>query len=144
MAGLVLGALPLAIQAIQTYRTILISFENTESDLKSMASDLTTEVRILQNTIEMLLRGIASDFEIGIMIGNPYDVAWSKYEDEVRLRLWGSRSSFLDLVEDMMKAAAELQERLAINDQGKVSQFFTTISRLCPLNTSRIVSVKLM
>lgn len=144
VTGLVLGALPIAIQAFQTYRTILSSMRNTKSDLESMIRELKTEMLILQNTCEILLRGIASDSEIEIMIDNPYDVAWSKYEDEVRLRLWRSGPSFQDLTEDMRKATAELQERLAINDQGKVSLFFTTISRLFPLTASRIRSVKLI
>lgn len=123
VAGLVLGALPVAIQAFQTYRTVLSSMRNTKRDLESMTRDLKTEVVILQNTCEMLLRGIASDSEIEKMIEDPYGAAWNKYEEEVRLRLWRSGASFQDLAEDMMKATAELQEKLAINDQGKVSRF---------------------
>lgn len=121
VAGLVLGALPVAIQAFQTYRTILSSVRNTKSDLESIIRDLRTEEVILKNTCEMLLSGIALDSEIETMIENPYGTTWDKYEDEVRLRLWRSGASFQDVAEDMMKATAELQKKLAISDQSKVS-----------------------
>lgn len=121
VAGLVLGAIPVAIQGFQTYRTILSSMKNTKRDLKAMIRVLNTELLILQNTCEILLRGIASDSEIEGMIDNPYGDAWNKYNDEVRLRLWRSGPSFQDQVEDMMNATVELKEKLAIDDQGKVS-----------------------
>lgn len=52
VAGLVLGALPVAIQAFQTYRTILSSMRNTKRDIESMTRDLKTKVIILQSTCE--------------------------------------------------------------------------------------------
>ncbi|KAJ0104411.1 uncharacterized protein J7T55_010875 [Diaporthe amygdali] len=118
-AGLVLGALPLVIQAFQTYRTILATMKNTQHELNSMIRDLKTETLILQNTCETLLRGIASDSEIEDMIENPYGDAWKGYDDEVRLRMWRSGQVFQDRVADMMKATSELQERLALDGEGK-------------------------
>ncbi|KAL1847518.1 hypothetical protein Daus18300_013941 [Diaporthe australafricana] len=119
VAGLVLGALPLAIQVFEKYRTILSTMKNTKHELDSIIRDLQTEKLILENTCEILLRGIASDFEIEHMIQHPYGDAWKKYDDEVRLRVWKSGRLFQERVEDMMNATTELQGKLALDRRGK-------------------------
>lgn len=123
VAGLVLGALPLAIQVFEKYRTILSTMKNTKQELDSIIRDLQTEKLILENTCESLLRGIASDFEIEHMIQHPYGDAWKEYDDEVRLRVWRSGRLFQELVEDMRNATAELEGKLALDSYGKVSPF---------------------
>lgn len=123
VAGLVLGALPVAIQAFQTYRTILSTMKNTKNELESMIRDLKTQEVILQNTCTILLRGIAPDSEIYDMIDRPYGDTWRRYNDEVRLRLGKSERLFQERVVEMMEATTELQEKLALDSQGKVIYF---------------------
>lgn len=119
--GLVLGSLPMAIQAFQTYRTILLTMKNTQRDLDAMIRDLKTEVVILQNTCEILLNGIAPDSEIESLIKDPFGEPWMKYNDEVNRRMGRSKQLFQDRLEDMRNATAELRGKLAINDEGRVS-----------------------
>lgn len=95
--------------------------KNTNRDLELMIRDLETEKVILQNTCEILLRGIAPDSAIELMIEHPNGDLWKQYSDEVRLRMWRSGPSFQVEIEDMTNVTANLQEKLAIDDQGKVS-----------------------
>ncbi|KAL1848348.1 hypothetical protein Daus18300_013630 [Diaporthe australafricana] len=123
-AGLVLGVIPLAIQGLKTYRNILSSLRTAKRDLDCLIRDLETEQQILQNTCEILLKGIAPDSAMDAMIRTPLGANWDAYSDEVRLRLWPSATLFKDRIEDMREAAMELQRRLAIDGNGKYGGSF--------------------
>lgn len=97
--------------------------KNTKNELESMIRDLKTQEVILQNTCTILLRGIAPDSEIYDMIDRPYGDMWRRYNDEVRLRLGKSERLFQERVVEMMEATTELQEKLALDSQGKVIYF---------------------
>ncbi|KAI7778558.1 hypothetical protein LA080_001979 [Diaporthe eres] len=118
-AGLVLGVIPLAIKALNTYLDILSTIKNVRRDLEYMIRDLRTEHQILQNTCETLLRGIAPDSVLDSMIEDPFGPAWSKYNDEVRLRLWRSADVFQERVAEMRQAAVDLQQKLGVDPDGK-------------------------
>lgn len=119
-AGLVLGVIPLAIKALNTYLDILSAIKNVRRDLEYMIRDLKTEHQILQNTCETLLKGIAPDSVLDSMIEDPFGPAWSQYDDEVRLRLWRSADVFQERVAEMRQAAIDLQQKLAVDPDGKV------------------------
>lgn len=121
-AGLVLGVIPLTIQGLTTYRNILSSIRTAKRDLDCLIRDLETEQQILQNTCEILLKGIAPDSVLDAMIEKPFGANWDVYNDEVRLRLWPSATLFKERIEEMLGAAVELQRRLAIDGNGKVSK----------------------
>lgn len=118
--GLVLGVIPIAIQALDTYRTVLSSVKNLKRDLDFMIRDLKTEQQILQNTCEIMLKGIAPDSALDRMIEEPFGPDWRGYDNEVRLRLWRSSAVFQERIEEMRQAALELQRKLAIDESGKV------------------------
>lgn len=130
-AGLVLGVIPLAIQALGTYRDIVSSMKNAKRDLDCLIRDLNTEQQILQNTCETLLRGIVPDSMLDDMIEDPFGPDWAHYNDEVRLRLWRSADLFQEQVEEMMQAAMQLRRKLAIGHNGKVRQVPIACSGLC-------------
>lgn len=119
-AGLILGVIPLAIKAMDTYRDVLSTIKTAKRDLEYMIRDLKTEHQILQNTCETLLRGIAPDSVLDDMIEDPFGPAWKQYDGEVRLRLWRSADVFQERVTEMRQAAMDLQQRLAIDSNGKV------------------------
>lgn len=119
-AGLVLGVIPLAIKALDTYRDVLSTIKNAKRDIEYMIRDLKTEHQILQNTCEALLRGIVPDSVLDDMIEDPFGPAWKQYEGEVRLRLWRSADVFQERVTEMRQAAMDLQQKLAIDSNGKV------------------------
>lgn len=118
--GLVLGVIPVAIQALNTYQTVLASIKNVKRDLAFMIRDLKTEQQILQNTCENLLKGIVPDSALDRMIEEPFGPDWKVYDNEVRLRLWRSSTVFQERLEEMRQAALELQRKLAIDGSGKV------------------------
>ncbi|KAH8787888.1 hypothetical protein F5883DRAFT_400437 [Diaporthe sp. PMI_573] len=121
IAGLVLGALPLAIQALEIYRSTLSSMRtrSVTRDLEFMIRDLGTEQQILQNTCETLLQGIVPDSLIDAMIDNPFGPDWKTFDDQLRLRLWRSCGQFQLKVTEMQVAVQELQEKLSIQADGK-------------------------
>lgn len=134
-AGLVLGVIPLAIKALDTYRDVLSTIKNVKRDLEYMTRDLKTEHQILQNTCEILLRGIAPDSVLDDMIEDPFGPAWKQYEGEVRLRLWRSADVFQERIMEMRQAAMDLRQRLAIDSNGKVRPIMicssNTVSEAC-------------
>lgn len=120
-AGLVLGVIPLAIKGLHTYRDIVSSLKKARHDLDCLIRDLKTEQEILQNTCELLLKGIAPDRILDAMIERPFGTEWNIYNNEVQLRLWRSSGVFKERIEDMREAALDLQRKLAIDGNGKVS-----------------------
>lgn len=120
-AGLVLGVIPVAIQGLNTYRDIVSSIKNARRDLDCLIRDLKTEHQILQNTCELLLKGIAPDSALDAMIEEPFGAEWEAYNNEIHLRLWRSSTVFKERVEEMREAALDLQRKLAIDGDGKVS-----------------------
>jgi hypothetical protein len=140
IAGLVLGALPVAIQALEAYRSTLSSMRSRSvtRDLEFMIRDLGTEQQILQNTCETLLQGIVPDSLIDAMIDDPFGPDWKTFGDRLRLRLWRSYGQFQLKVTEMQVAVQELQEKLSVQADGTVrfnearwSYLLKDISRYC-------------
>ncbi|TGJ81113.1 hypothetical protein E0Z10_g7668 [Xylaria hypoxylon] len=133
VAGLVLGALPLAIKAVQTYRKTLHSIKNVKRDLDYIERDLQTEQVRLQDTCETLLVGIVSPAKIDSMIGDPFGPEWKLYAERLdenhifthhrRLRLYTSYDRFEESITEMSKAAQELRLRLGIEEGSQVGRY---------------------
>lgn len=83
VAGLVLGAFPLAIKAVQGYRETLHSIQNVKRGLDYMERNLQTEQRRLENTCEVLLVGIVPDIKLRSMIQDPFGPEWKNYADKL-------------------------------------------------------------
>lgn len=83
IAGLVLGALPLAVKAVQGYRETLYSIKNVKRDLDYMERNIETEQRRLENTCEELLVGIVPRAKIRSMIKDPFGPDWKDYADKL-------------------------------------------------------------
>ncbi|KAI1130827.1 hypothetical protein F5Y10DRAFT_234878 [Nemania abortiva] len=122
IAGLVLGALPLAITAVQSYRNALrsISTKNVKRDLDYMERDLQTEQLRLQNTCETLLVGIVPPFKIHLMIEDPFGPEWKTYADKLRLRLYTSYDTFDNCINEMSTATEELRLQLGIEEGSQI------------------------
>jgi hypothetical protein len=88
IAGLVLGALPLAIKAIQGYRETFSSLTKIEKGLENLESDLQTEQVRFQNTCELLLIGIVPPMKINAMIADPLGPEWKSYADQLVCHLY--------------------------------------------------------
>ncbi|KAI3331718.1 hypothetical protein HD806DRAFT_529498 [Xylariaceae sp. AK1471] len=129
IAGLALGALPLAIKAIQGYRETFSSFKYVKRDLDFLERDLQTEQLRLQNTCETLLVGIVSPMKINAMIADPFGPEWKSYADQLddmlihrrRLRLWTSSDKFEGYITEMRKATQELRLQLGIEEGSQIN-----------------------
>lgn len=121
VAGVVLGGLPLAINALRRYRSFLTSLKNVQRNLDSLIRCLRTQQRILENTCETLLQGIAPAFDVATMITKPFDSLWTKYEERIKLRLNQDWDIFQGTVKEMKIIVDDLQAQLSLDENGKVS-----------------------
>jgi len=120
VAGLVLGVLPIAVQALRGYMGLLSSIKQSERTLKALIRDLETEHLRLQTTCEVLLDGVAPPTAIDELIRTPLSPKWEPYNDQIRLRLWTTWDKFYEHILDMQKAAEELREKLCLERDGSV------------------------
>lgn len=113
VAGLILGALPILIPAIQHIRQGL-STRKHDQQLQSLVRNLKTEQVKLQNVCERLLDGLVPPSQIQTMISHPLGDLWRDEEiaRKIRARLWDRDSydafettirSIKDSVDDMVK-----------------------------------------
>ncbi|KAJ4181985.1 hypothetical protein NW755_010673 [Fusarium falciforme] len=119
VVGLVLGILPLAIKALQGYRTMLSGVRGADRDLKALVQDLETEQVRLQTTCEVLLDGIAPLSRIDDMVEKPFGPEWEQFSDGIRERLWKGTGKFKEHAKEMQEAVEELREKLYMEADGK-------------------------
>lgn len=117
VAGLVLGALPLAISALEHYRDGLRAIQRWrkyERELQSLIRNLETERAKLQNVCEMLLTGLVSHSRIEAMVDHPLGDLWLEegIRKKVRMRLWRSWNVFEKTLQDMNVAIDRLMNAL--------------------------------
>lgn len=122
VVGLALGILPLAIKALQGYRTMLSGVRGADRDLKALVQDLETEQVRLQTTCEVLLDGIAPLSRIDDMVEKPFGPEWEQFSDEIRERLWTATDKFKEHAKEMQEAAEELRVKLFMEADGKVGE----------------------
>ncbi|PNP86064.1 hypothetical protein FNYG_01120 [Fusarium nygamai] len=124
VAGIVLGSIPMVVSALECYMNglnTLQKFRCSKRILKTLILNLNTEHKILQNTCEKLLTGIAPQTHIDEMIREPFGVLWRKEEvfNGLRLRLWSSLQVFHDQIQNIREAIEELMEKLNIGKDGE-------------------------
>ncbi|RSL54798.1 hypothetical protein CEP54_009669 [Fusarium duplospermum] len=119
VVGLVLGILPLAIEALKGYRAMLSRVRGADRDLKALIQDLETEQVRLQTTCEVLLDGIAPLSRIDDMVEKPFGPEWEQFSDDIRERLWKGTDKFKEHAKEMQEAAEELREKLCMEADGK-------------------------
>ncbi|KAH7121454.1 hypothetical protein EDB81DRAFT_666170 [Dactylonectria macrodidyma] len=117
--GLVVGILPLAVQAVKSYRNTLSGVANVDRDLNALIRDLETEHVRLRTTCEVLFDGVAPLSIIDKLIETPFGPDWKPYNEKLRLRLWTESGQFEEQVAEMQKAAEDLKAKLAIDENGK-------------------------
>ncbi|KAI1330790.1 hypothetical protein F5Y16DRAFT_361185 [Xylariaceae sp. FL0255] len=120
LAGLILGALPLVLQAIRVYRDVFSSIKKAERTLRRLQSDLETEQILLRTSVEKLLVMIVPLNKVADMIQNPFGSEWNSYNDELRLSLWDSSSTFERCIAEMSDAIHELRRKLNIQGDNQV------------------------
>lgn len=109
-------------------RVRFLPSEVPKNDLRALIQDLGTENIRLQCTLRVLLSGAVPDENIEKLIENPFGPEWIEYDDSLRARLWMSSEIFRDCVEEMGRAAQELQDKLCLKDGHHVSDRCSPVS----------------
>jgi hypothetical protein len=133
--GVVLGAIPLVISALEHYadgvRTIrrLIEYK---WELNTLITTLETEDVLFRNTCEALLDGIEDAGAMEELLKDPGGHLWKEKRTAERLktRLSTSYDVFFKRIIDMNNALESFKERLGLSSDGTVSTFYYYFSIL--------------
>lgn len=121
VVGLVLGAIPLAIKALQEYRSFFASCKNAQRNLDSIIRRLRGQQLILDNTCRILLQGLVLQSDIELMIKNPSESLWIKHTQRIQLRLDQDWDTFQDTAQHMTNLAETLYAKVKLGQNGEVS-----------------------
>jgi hypothetical protein len=126
VAGLVLGAIPLVIAALENYANGVSAIHKLlkyEVQIKEMLTRLRTEYHIYQNTSEKLLNGLVSSTDMKKLLLDPGGEPWRSKELNTMLRdrLQGSFDVYMSNIEMMNDALLRMRQRLDLKDNGEVS-----------------------
>jgi hypothetical protein len=127
-AGVVLGALPLIISALEHYAEGVRTakrFWQYKSELRSLILQIRTEREIFVNTLERLLTGIIHIGRIAEYLNHPGGELWQNPDLDVKLqqRLRGSHEVYVDNVRGMNASLRKMMDKLALDSKGKVRRF---------------------
>lgn len=125
VAGVVLGALPLVISALEHYSQGINTAERYwryKTEFGSLTLQIKTEHHIFLNTLEQLLTGIVRIEHMAQLVEDPASNAWRDPELDGMLkgRLRSAYDVYLDNVRVMEAALRTMMEKLALDPDGKV------------------------
>jgi hypothetical protein len=120
VAGLVLGALPLIISAIECYESTLDrakAFRKYEEELENAMSELWMEYSYYELTLQLLLRDVVSTSELEEMLAVSDSPLWKSEEvsEELALKLGPAYKGYLYLVKKMERQMRSLSRNLDID-----------------------------
>lgn len=128
--GLVLGALPLIIEAIKSYSDGAITIRDYfkyEKPLADLFDQLSTEKTLFESVCDELLDGLIEDDKWkASLLQNPGGDGWNdpQLEDKLKSRLIGSfYDEYLKSMEKTKEAVAELEKLLKLGPDHKVWQY---------------------
>ena len=125
VAGIVLGALPLLISALEHYAEGINTakrFWRYKTEIRSLILQINTERSIFINTVEQLLTGVVEAKQMACLISFPAGQMWQEMgiEADLKNRLRGSYEIYLENVRSMEKALRVMMGKLALNSDGTV------------------------
>jgi hypothetical protein len=125
VAGVVLGALPLVISALEHYAEGIQTakrYWRYKSELRSLILQIKTEREIFLNTLEQLLGGVVRIEHMTDFLSNPGGKAWSDANVDLKLqqRLRNAHKVYLGNVDGMSRSLKLMMEKLALDAEGKV------------------------
>lgn len=119
VVGVVLGALPLAIEGAKAYKKLYKIAKDVPRGLRDLIRDLETEKIRLDVTCEHLLDGVAPQHEIRELMKTPFGIAWGPYRELIDIRLWGCLDTVQYRIQEMLKASLDLKEKLSTRRREK-------------------------
>jgi hypothetical protein len=131
VAGLILGAFPLLIQVLKSYREgaeAINDWWKIERAYKKTCQDLSYHEILFEGSVkQFLLPLVADDDELLVLMADPAGSAWENVELEVRLRqrLPKSYDLFLDIIGDINNLVDTLKKELGV--KGKFRALVTKV-----------------
>lgn len=125
IAGLVLGAVPLIISALEHYEDLVeptVAFIQWRGELSKVTRTLLLEYTTYEQNIRVLLKQVVSDRKLNTMINNPQSDLWKTDElaDALRLRLGTAYQPSLDIVKEIEMIMVEIAGSLKIEGAEEV------------------------
>ena len=126
IAGLLLGAIPAVLFALEQYRKGLESAKVAKQyqlHLKRLQRNLDAQFQIYSNTLERLLSNTVSGGQLRILLQDPLGPCWSAPDVQQRLQtfLCSSYSPFCDTVGEFHDVVKEIQEKFQCGAHGQVA-----------------------
>lgn len=120
VAGLVLGALPLIISAIEHYDASLDrakAFHRYEEELENAMSELWLEHSYYEMTLQLLLKDVVSGSELQGMFAETGSPLWKSKDlaEELELKLGSGYKGYLYLVKKIEQQMKSLSQALNID-----------------------------
>jgi hypothetical protein len=123
VAGVVLGALPLVISALEHYGEGVNTakrYWRYKAEVRSLILQVNTERGIFINTLEQLLTGIVKIEHMAEFTSEPGGDTWRVVGKLLENRLRGAYEIYLDNVRGMEASLKQMMEKLALAPDGKV------------------------
>lgn len=130
IAGVVLGALPLVVEALKAYTNGVSTIDRYiryKIPLKRLATELETEKVIYQNICERLLDGLVdNNEEREVLLRKPGGRSWKNpvLERELKHRLLGGYAAFVNNMNEIDLAVSEIMKLLKFGPDGHVGRNF--------------------
>lgn len=123
--GIVLGAIPLIIVAVQHYAegvSTIRRYLKYKHGLKDIARSLQTEYDIFRNTCEQLLGGLVHDHELSKLLSEPSGADWEApaLKRKIETRLRGSFDGYIQTMKEMESAVNKFRDLLRLDTNRKV------------------------
>lgn len=121
IAGLLLGAFPLIISALEHYRQsaeVLEDWWQIKKEYKKCKMEIKVQELAFENNLQrFLLPLVVDDDEISELIAEPGGMKWKDpgLEDALKKRLPKSYDLFLDTINDIKSTVDGLKEELGVN-----------------------------
>lgn len=117
IAGAVLGAIPLVISALESYKNgvlLIQRYRSYENEIQLLIRNINIERVRLQNVCEKLLDGLAPSSQIDAMVENPGGGLWmdEEIQKKIRARLWRSWDVFEQTLRDILVAITDISKRV--------------------------------
>ena len=121
IAGLLLGAFPLLVSALEHYRQsaeVLDDWWQIKKEYKKCKNEIKVQELAFEGSLErFLLPLVVEDDQIAALIAEPGGTKWKDpaLEDKVKSRLPKSYELFIDTIYDIKSTVDDLKEELGVN-----------------------------
>ncbi|CAJ2510792.1 Uu.00g064170.m01.CDS01 [Anthostomella pinea] len=125
VVGVVLGALPLIVTALEHYSegiNTIMKLRRYKSEVDGIGRQLRQQQAIFINCCERLLDGVVTAEQAETLIRRPGEGSWSSKETKrlIKVRLGSDLEDFLSTIEDTRKKLITIQRKLDLGPNGEL------------------------